>query len=89
LRHYFATCAIESGLDVPTVARWLGHKDGGALLMKIYSHLQQAHSVEQMKRVSFTVATETPGEKEADRKSIVDSIYKDRQDRADKSFPEC
>jgi integrase len=53
LRHYFATCAIESGVQIPTVAKWLGHKDGGALLMKIYSHLQQAHSVEQMKLVSF------------------------------------
>ena len=53
LRHYFATCAIESGVDIPTVARWLGHLDGGALLMKTYAHLQQAHSQEQMKRVSF------------------------------------
>ncbi len=46
MRHFFATCAIESGVDIPTVARWLGHKDGGALLMKTYSHLQQAHSLE-------------------------------------------
>jgi integrase len=53
LRRYFATCAIESGVDIPTVARWLGHKDGGALLMKTCSHLQQAHSLEQIKRVSF------------------------------------
>ncbi|HEX5400467.1 MAG TPA: tyrosine-type recombinase/integrase [Verrucomicrobiae bacterium] len=53
LRHFFATCAIESGVDIPTVARWLGHKDGGALLMKTYSHLQPAHSLEQIKRVSF------------------------------------
>ncbi|MGA9450973.1 MAG: tyrosine-type recombinase/integrase [Verrucomicrobiia bacterium] len=55
LRHYFATCAIESGVDIPTVAHWLGHKDGGALLMKTYSHLQQAHSLEQIKRVNFGV----------------------------------
>lgn len=55
LRHYFATCAIESNAPIPTVARWMGHKDGGALLMKRYAHLQQAHSVEQMKRVSFGV----------------------------------
>ena len=53
LRHYFATCAIESGVDIPTVARWMGHKDGGALLMKRYSHLRLSHSKEQMKRVSF------------------------------------
>ena len=53
LRHYFATCAIESGVDVPTVARWAGHKDGGALLVRTCAHLQQAHSKEQMKRVNF------------------------------------
>lgn len=36
LRHPFATCCIESGVDIPTVSRWLGHKDGGALAMKTY-----------------------------------------------------
>jgi hypothetical protein len=29
----FATRCIESGVDIPTVSRWLGHKDGGALAM--------------------------------------------------------
>lgn len=60
LRHYFATCVIESGVDIPTVARWLGHKDGGALLMKTYAHLQQTHSREQMKRVTFKAAPASP-----------------------------
>ena len=32
LRHLFATPAIESGVDIPKVSRWLGHKDGGAWL---------------------------------------------------------
>lgn len=59
LRHYFTTCAIESNVAVPTVAQWLGHKDGGALLMKTYAHLQQAHSREQMKRVSFHAGSVT------------------------------
>ena len=35
LRHLFATSCIESGVDIPTTSRWLGHKDGGALAMKI------------------------------------------------------
>ena len=35
-RHLFATRCIESGVDIPTVSRWLGHKDGGALAMKVY-----------------------------------------------------
>jgi hypothetical protein len=26
----------ESGADIPTVSRWLGHKDGGPLAMKVY-----------------------------------------------------
>lgn len=43
-RHLFATRCIESGVDVPTVARWLGHSDGGALLAKRYFHLMDDHS---------------------------------------------
>jgi integrase len=31
MRHIFTTRCIESGVDVPTAARWLGHQDGGAL----------------------------------------------------------
>jgi integrase len=54
-RDFFATTCIEYGTDIPTVARWLGHKDGGALLMKTYAHLRQEHSQEQMKRISFGI----------------------------------
>jgi integrase len=43
-RHLFATRCIESGVDMPTVARWLGHSDGGALLGRVYFHLADAHS---------------------------------------------
>ncbi|MDQ6808331.1 MAG: site-specific integrase [Verrucomicrobiota bacterium] len=56
LRHLFATICIESGVDVPTVSRWLGHKDGGALCMKTYGHLRQDHSLAQAQRVSFRPA---------------------------------
>jgi integrase len=55
LRHLFATICIESGVDIPTVSRWLGHKDGGALCMKTYGHLRQDHSLAQAQRVSFGV----------------------------------
>ncbi|HTV40435.1 MAG TPA: tyrosine-type recombinase/integrase [Candidatus Sulfotelmatobacter sp.] len=30
-RHLFTTRCIESGVDIPTVARWRGDKDGGAM----------------------------------------------------------
>ena len=56
LRHLFATICIESGVDIPTVSRWLGHKDGGALCMKTYGHLRQDHSLAQAQRVSFGIA---------------------------------
>lgn len=52
-RHLFATRAIESGVDVPTVARWLGHRDGGALLSKRYFHLLDAHSRSMGQRVKI------------------------------------
>jgi integrase len=53
LRHLFATRCIESGVDIPTVSRWLGHSDGGALAMKTYGHLRQEHSQAQATRVRF------------------------------------
>ncbi len=49
----FATVGIEAGIDIPTVSRWLGHKDGGALAMKTYGHLRREHSVAQALKVSF------------------------------------
>jgi integrase len=62
LRHLFATRCIESGVDIPTVSRWLGHKDGGALAMKTYGHLRREHSIAQAQRVSFAPVAEKHGE---------------------------
>ena len=53
-RHFFATSCIEAGVDIPTVSRWLGHKDGGALAMRVYGHLRDEHSQAQIKRVTFS-----------------------------------
>jgi integrase len=53
LRHLFATRCIESGVDIPTVSRWLGHKDGGALAMKTYGHLRNEHSLAMAQKVKF------------------------------------
>jgi integrase len=52
-RHLFATRCIQSGVDLPTVARWLGHSDGGALLGKVYFHLADAHSRSMAARVAI------------------------------------
>jgi integrase len=59
LRHLFTTRCIESGVDIPTVSRWLGHKDGGALLMKTYGHLRNHHSLNMAQKVSFGTPAET------------------------------
>jgi integrase len=53
LRHLFATRCIESGVDIPTVSRWMGHKDGGALAMRTYGHLRDQHSTAMAQRVTF------------------------------------
>ena len=39
MRHLFASSLIAAGVDVRTVAEYLGHSDGGALVLKTYSHL--------------------------------------------------
>jgi len=53
LRHLFATACIEAGVDIPTVSRWLGHKDGGVLAMSTYGHVRTDHGQEQCKKVTF------------------------------------
>jgi len=62
-RHLFATTCIESGVDILTVSRWLGHKDGGALAMKTYGHLRDEHSLAMAQKVFFnkTVALNVSG----------------------------
>ena len=53
LRHLFATTCIESGIDFLTLAQWLGHKDKGALAMRVYGHLRNQHSLEAARKVRF------------------------------------
>lgn len=51
LRHVFATRCIEALVDLPTLAAWLGHKDGGVLCAQVYGHLCQKHSTAMAGRV--------------------------------------
>lgn len=53
LRHLFATRCNESGVDIPTIAKWLGHKDGGALAMRTYVHPDDAHERQAAAKVKF------------------------------------
>ena len=57
LRHYFATKAVQAGVDMPTIAKWLGHSDGGALAMKVYSNVMDDHVINSAMKLdrSFTL----------------------------------
>src|SRR5262249_21369797 len=44
LRRMFIVRAIEKGVDIKVISQWQGHKDGGALLLKVYSHVRPLHS---------------------------------------------
>lgn len=52
LRHAFATRAIARGIPIPIVSDWLGHKDGGALLLKTYRHEQPEVSREWAQKMN-------------------------------------
>ena len=53
-RHHFISYAVMSGIDYLTIARWVGHKDGGILIGKVYGHLNDDHKRKQARRLSFT-----------------------------------
>jgi integrase len=44
LRRCFITRAVELGVDFKTISAWQGHRDGGALIARVYSHLRSEHS---------------------------------------------
>jgi len=51
-RRLFITRAVEQGVDFKTIAAWQGHRDGGVLVAKTYSHLRDAHSKEMAKLIT-------------------------------------
>jgi integrase len=55
-RRLFCTRAVENGVDFKTVAAWQGHKDGGVLIVKTYSHLRDTHSREMAELVVAPLA---------------------------------
>ena len=40
-------------VDMPTIAKWLGHADGGVLAMKVYSNVMDEHSINQSAKLKF------------------------------------
>ncbi len=58
-RHHFISFAVMSGIDYMTIARWVGHKDGGVLIGKVYAHLSNEHAQAQAARLNFGPAIVT------------------------------
>lgn len=56
LRHYFCSVCVMAGIDFMTIAAWLGHKDGGILVGKVYGHLLDEHRAKAAKRVNFGIS---------------------------------
>ena len=52
-RHHFISMCVMSGVDFMTIAAWVGHKDGGVLIGKVYGHLANEHRKAMAKKVSF------------------------------------
>ncbi len=52
-RHHFISYCIMSGIDYLTIAKWVGHKDGGVLIGKVYGHLSSEHLRNAAQRMKF------------------------------------
>ncbi len=53
LRHYFCSVCVMAGIDFMTIAAWLGHKDGGILVGKVYGHLLDEHKRKMASKLTF------------------------------------
>lgn len=52
-RHFFVSFCVMSGIDYMTIAAWVGHRDGGVLIGKVYGHLANEHRKAMAGRVNF------------------------------------
>ena len=52
-RHYFISTCVMAGIDYMTIAKWVGHKDGGVLIGKTYGHLNREHMQKMASKLAF------------------------------------
>jgi integrase len=50
MRHYFISHCVMAGIDFMTIVIWVNHRDGGAMIGRIYGRLKPAHSANQLIR---------------------------------------
>jgi integrase len=60
-RHHFVSYCVMSGIDFLTIARWVGHKDGGILIGKVYGHLSHEHLKNAARRLRFETSADSAG----------------------------
>ncbi|MDB6125212.1 MAG: Integrase family protein [Pedosphaera sp.] len=53
-RHHFISQCVMAGIDYMTIARWVGHQDGGILIGKVYGHLSNEHAQKQAGRLDLS-----------------------------------
>jgi integrase len=52
-RHFYISFCVMAGIDYMTIARWVGHQDGGILIGRVYGHLSDEHAKLQASKLSF------------------------------------
>jgi integrase len=57
LRHLFCSFCVMAGIDFMTIAAWLGHKDGGVLIGKVYGHLLDQHRQRMAAKLTIGIAS--------------------------------
>jgi integrase len=57
LRHLFCSFSVMAGIDFMTIASWLGHKDGGILIGKVYGHLLDEHRKKMAAKLTIGTAS--------------------------------
>jgi integrase len=55
-RHYFISHCVMAGIDFMTIAIWVGHRDGGAMIGRIYGHLKPGHAASQAAKLATAKA---------------------------------
>ena len=50
-RHYFISWCVMKGVNVKTIARWVGHLDEGLLILQKYGHLAPGHGQEAARKL--------------------------------------
>jgi integrase len=60
LRDYFISYGVMAGIDFMTIAKWVGHKDGGVLIGKVYGHLADDHRRRMADKMVIGITTSSP-----------------------------